>query len=87
MLAEKSKTTIDAIQVVDIQSVQWPDSCLGVPQNGIMCAMHVVDGYRVILSVNNLQYEAHSNQDGSQMIFVPGPVLTEPGMTYSVGQW
>jgi len=86
MLAEKSKTTIDAIQVVDIQPVQWPDSCLGVPQDGIMCAMHVVDGYRVILSVNNLQYEAHSNQDGSQMIFVPGPVLTEPGMTYSVGQ-
>ena len=86
MLAEKSKTSIDTIQLVDIQPMQWPDSCLGVPQDGIMCAMHVVDGYRVILSINHLQYEVHSNQDGSQMMFVPGPLLTEAGMAYSVGK-
>ena len=86
MLAERSKTGMDAIQLVDIQPVQWPDSCLGVPQDGIMCAMHVVDGYRVILSVNHLQYEAHSNQDGSQMMFIPGPVLNAAEMSYSVGK-
>src|SRR5665648_708421 len=34
------------IQLIDIQSVDWPDSCLGVTQSGIVCAMHVVSGYR-----------------------------------------
>ena len=85
MLAEKSKAGIDAIQLVDIQPVQWPDSCLGVPQAGMMCAMHVVDGYRVTLSTSGLNYEAHSNLDGSQMVFVAGPLLKSTGMSYSLG--
>ncbi len=85
MLAEKSKAAINTIQLVDIQPVQWPDSCLGVPQAGILCAMHVVDGYRVTLSANSLNYEAHSNLDGSQMVFVAGPLLKSTGMSYSLG--
>ncbi len=85
MLAGKSKAAIDAIQLVDIQPVQWPDSCLGVPQAGMMCAMHVVNGYRVALSTNGLNYEAHSNLDGSQMVFVAGPLLKSTGMSYSIG--
>ena len=85
MLAEKSKAAVDAIQLVDIQPVQWPDSCLGVPQAGMMCAMHVVTGYRVTLSTSNLNYEAHSNLDGSQMVFVAGPLVKSTGMSYSLG--
>jgi hypothetical protein len=56
---------------VDVQPVQWPDSCLGVQIPGIMCAMHVVDGYRIILLANDQTYEVHSNLDGSQIALVP----------------
>ncbi len=84
MLAEKSQASIAAIQLVDIQPVQWPDSCLGVPQAGIMCAMHVVAGYRVTLSASSLTYEAHTNLDGSQIVFIPGPVVKSTGMSYSL---
>jgi hypothetical protein len=76
MLAGQLKIDVNAIQLVDIQAVQWPDSCLGVSQVGIMCAMHVVDGYRINLTANSLTYEAHSNLDGSQIVFLP---LATPG--------
>jgi len=83
-LAEQLKIGTDAIQLVDIESVQWPDSCLGVQQAGIMCAMHVVDGYRVSLSVNDQAYETRSNLDGSQIVVVPGPVPTSAGISFTV---
>lgn len=70
-LAEKLNISVAAIQLVDVQPVQWPDTCLGVQQRGIMCAFHVVDGYRITLSADNQTYELHSNLDGSQIVIVP----------------
>jgi hypothetical protein len=84
VLAEHLNIGEDQVQIVDAQPVQWPDSCLGVPQSGIMCAMHVVDGYRITLSANGQTYEVHSNLDGSQTVLVPGPVPTSAGISYTV---
>ena len=78
-LAEQLGIYIDAIQLADIQSIQWPDSCLGIQKAGIMCAFHVVDGYRVTLSANGKTYEVRSNLDGSQIVLVPGQGSTSPG--------
>ena len=71
-LAEQIHLSVDAIQLVDIQNVQWPDGCLGAQQPGIMCAMHVVDGYKIMLSANDQTYEIRTNLDGSQTVVAPG---------------
>jgi hypothetical protein len=86
VLAEHLNIGKDQVQIVDAQPVQWPDSCLGVPQPGIMCAMHVVDGYRITLSANGHTYEVNSNLDGSQNVLVPGPVPTSAGISYTVNK-
>jgi hypothetical protein len=70
-LAKQLQISVDSIQLMDIQQVQWPDGCLGVQQPGIMCAMHVVDGYKVMLSANDQTHEVRSNLDGSQIVVVP----------------
>jgi hypothetical protein len=70
-LADKLNINNEPIQIVDVQRVQWPDTCLGVQQAGIMCAMHVVDGFKITLSANGQSYEVHSNLDGSQIVLVP----------------
>ena len=80
-LAEELKISLDSIQLVGIQPVQWPDSCLGVSQPGVMCAMHVVDGYRITLSAQNQVYEVHSNLDGSELALVPGSTPTPAALT------
>jgi hypothetical protein len=60
---------IDAnqITVVSDTEVEWPDSCLGVAQPGIMCAMMVTPGYLILLRANDLEYEYHTNMDGSEI--------------------
>jgi hypothetical protein len=71
-LAKQLNIGTDLIQLVSIQQVQWPDGCLGIQQPGIMCAMHVVDGYRITLSENDQTYEIRTSLDGSQIVFVDG---------------
>ena len=84
-LAEQLQLNENEIQLVNIQEVQWPDGCLGIQQPGIMCAMHVVDGYQITLSANDQIFETRSNLDGSQIVVVPDqasssvPVKTESG--------
>jgi hypothetical protein len=78
-LADKLNINKETIKLVDIQSVQWPDTCLGVQTTGVMCAFHVVDGYRITLSAIDQTYEVHSNLDGSQIVLVPETVSPSAG--------
>ncbi len=58
---------VSQISVVSDTEVEWPDSCLGVAQEGIMCSQIVTPGHLIVLQVNNLEYEFHTNEDGSQI--------------------
>ena len=78
-LADKLNINKETIKLVDIKPVQWPDTCLGVQTTGVMCAFHVVDGYRITLSANDRTYEAHSNLDGSQIVLIPETVSPSAG--------
>jgi len=73
----------NAVSFVEKQPVEWPDSCLGVDQPGIMCAMLVVDGYQIMLSISQETYEVHTNMDGSQTVLVPGPIPSTSGISYT----
>lgn len=56
------------VSTVGVQSVEvkeWADSCLGVHIPDQVCAPAIIPGYRVILTANAKQYEAHTNGDGS----------------------
>ena len=67
----------DAITLVSVESVQWPDRCLGVLHKGVLCAQGVVQGFRVILKANDTRYEFHTNEDGS-LVVLATPDLGEP---------
>jgi hypothetical protein len=61
-----------AAKDVVIKSVEqrtWSDSCLGVVQQNVACADVIVPGYRVILQANGRLFEAHTNSDGTQVVW------------------
>jgi hypothetical protein len=62
------------IAVISVEPAQWPDTCLGVHLPGQICAMHVVDGYRVVLEAQGHKIEYRTNADGS--LAVPAQALT-----------
>jgi hypothetical protein len=70
-LSKNLGLTPDQIKIVSTEAVDWPDSCLGVSVEGIMCSQVVTPGFRIILEANGKQ-EYHTNQDGS--VVVPATV-------------
>jgi hypothetical protein len=62
----------EQIKVVSTEAEEWPDSCLGVSVEGIMCSQVVTPGFRVVLESNGKEVEYHTNQDGS--VVVPATV-------------
>jgi hypothetical protein len=71
-LAENLGITPDKIKLVSTEAVDWPDSCLGVSVEGIMCSQVVTPGFRVVLEADGKQVEYHTNQDAS--VIVPATV-------------
>jgi hypothetical protein len=66
-LSARLNVGVSSIASVEVETVQWPNTCLGVEIPGQACAMHVVDGYRVILESGGRRYEYHANADGSAL--------------------
>lgn len=54
------------IQLVEVESVEWPNTSLGCPQPGMMYAQVLTPGYRLTLQVNDQQYVYHT--DGGQLV-------------------
>ena len=67
-LADELQISVDTVEVVSTEAVEWPDSCLGVNDPETMCAQVITPGYLVVLSVDGEQYEYHTNEDGSVML-------------------
>jgi hypothetical protein len=64
-VAENLGITPDKVKLISTEAVEWPDSCLGVSTEGIMCSQVVTPGFRVKLEANGKQLEYHTNQDAS----------------------
>lgn len=52
------------IEVVEYQSVDWPDASLGCPLPGMVYAQVVTPGYRVVLETGGQSYEYHTSLSG-----------------------
>lgn len=58
---------IDPAMVVvrSIEARQWTDTCLGINLTDQNCLPALIDGYKIIMSVADRLYEAHTNLDGT----------------------
>ena len=57
----------ESITLVGEKSEQWPDSCLGLPEPGEMCAMVFTSGFRITLAVGANTVIWRTNQDGTNV--------------------
>ncbi len=64
-LATNLGIPVREVKVDSSTPIEFPNSCLGVSQQGVMCAQVVTPGYLIVLEANGRQYEYHTNQDAS----------------------
>jgi len=62
-LAARLDISPDAITVLSVEAVTWPDSSMGCPQPGMVYLQVLVEGLRILLSAEGALYEYHSGWD------------------------
>jgi len=80
-LAGELGVPLEAVTAISFEPVEWPDASLGCPQPGMMYAQVVTPGYRILLEVDGVQYEIHTDQAGGSVVTCdPGlGGLSDPG--------
>lgn len=66
-LAETENVSLEAVELVSIQRVEWPDASLGCPRSGESYAQVVTPGYRVLLEVEGEAYALHMDLAGEMI--------------------
>lgn len=59
------------IRLVSRSAVEWPDSCLGAPAKGQMCAEVITPGYAIVLEAQGAQYEVRTDLTGQVVVLAP----------------
>ncbi|MFZ6030100.1 MAG: hypothetical protein ACOYYS_20485 [Chloroflexota bacterium] len=69
-LSQSLNVSIESVEIVEFERVDWPNACLGVTREGQACADVITPGFRIVLNANDQQYEFRSNEDGSVIVEV-----------------
>ncbi|HET7142910.1 MAG TPA: hypothetical protein VFI68_02715 [Anaerolineales bacterium] len=64
-LSESLGMPSDKVKLVSTDAIDWPDGCLGVVDDGLVCAQVITPGFRIILEANGNQLEYRTNEDGT----------------------
>lgn len=54
--------------ILSYKHQDWPDACLGVAAEGVMCAQVITPGYEATFVVNGRSYTYHTDETGSHVI-------------------
>jgi hypothetical protein len=83
-LAQQLHISPSQILIVSVQSVTWPDTCLGITQPDIACAQIVTAGFRIILQAPTGRYEYHTDSGGDNIVLASSPTSdsSTPSLVY-----
>lgn len=56
---------VDAVAILSVEEVEWPDSCLGAAAADEMCAAVITPGYRIVVENEGEQYTLHTDAEGN----------------------
>ena len=66
-LAQNLGLSESDISVVSDTVVEFGDSCMGIAMDEMLCAQVVTPGHIIVLEAKGVQYEYHTNEDGSRV--------------------
>jgi hypothetical protein len=79
-LAGRLSLPVEEITLIEFTEVEWSDSSLDCPQEGMSYLQVITPGYRILLQANNQTYEYHTNRH-SHFVFCSDrlpPIIPQP---------
>jgi hypothetical protein len=66
-VADTLGVDIGQVQITSIQPQEWPDACLGLPDEGEVCAQVITPGYEVRMEINEQVYIVRTDELGQNI--------------------
>lgn len=63
-LAQREGVSPDDVSVVRVRQVDWPDSSLGCPEEGMAYTQVVTPGFQILLQAGERVFDYHAGSDG-----------------------
>ena len=73
-LARHLEIPADEIELISVESVNWPDTSLGCPQPGHFYAQVITPGYRMRFEAHGREYQVHTDRTGRQVVLCTGRI-------------
>ena len=68
-LAARFEVSVDEIEVLSVEAMEWPDGCLGVGQPDEVCAQVITPGFEVLLQFGETVVTYRTNETGTLVRF------------------
>jgi hypothetical protein len=62
-LARRLDLSLDAIRLLSVEEVEWPDASLGCPQHRLLYPDVVTPGFRLVLEAEDQTYAYHTDTE------------------------
>ena len=70
-LSDEQSINGSVADLARVERVDWPNTSLGCPKEGLAYAQVITPGYRLVFDYAGASYDVHSNTDGSQLASCP----------------
>lgn len=64
-VSEMLGVSLEDIQIEKVEQMDWPNSCLGLPEEGEACTDVITPGWLVIYSINGQEFRYRVNDTGT----------------------
>ena len=62
LLVDELSADPQAVRIVQVEDVEWPNSALGCPKPGMMYMQVITPGYRITLEHGGQEYTIHTDR-------------------------
>ena len=70
-ISETLGVPLESIQIQDIEKMDWPNSCLGLPEGDEACAEVITPGWLLTFNIDNQEYRYRVDTTGTVIRMEP----------------
>ena len=64
-ISESMGVAAETIEIKNVEQMEWPDGCLGLPEGDEVCTQATVQGWLLTFTIDGQDYKYRVNQDGT----------------------
>ena len=70
-ISETLAVPLESIQIQDVERMDWPNSCLGLPEGDEVCAEVITPGWLLTFNIDNQEYRYRVDSTGTVIRLEP----------------